>query len=102
MGFFSDQIEAECLYGLHFDSMILTPEQLKGINITSLYPYRSIELSVVLIYEKDYQRNVDLFTIPVSVQLVVGLIALFVFLAAIALWVIRWKLNRVRNSFVVA
>lgn len=88
-------LEAETLYGLYFESA-----QLTGANIQPLYPYHSMKLLAVVLYMEDYERNVDLFAVPITVQIVISIILLFICLATLVLWFIREKLERRHNSLV--
>lgn len=87
---------------MHFDSKLLASEDYDETRIHPLYPYRTIELAAVIVYGPDFHRNVDFFAIPVSVRIVIGLLLMFVSLAAFVLWMIRRKLERPRNSLISA
>lgn len=67
-----------------------------------LYPYSTMELRVVFVYGTDFQRQMNIFFIPKSVQFVGALVLLFISAAAIALYIIRKKLRLFRNDLLSA
>lgn len=68
----------------------------------SLYPYHTAEFKVVFVYGSDYERGMDILLVPKSIQLVTGLIVLFISLSAIVLSMIRRKLRLPNADFVSA
>lgn len=64
-----------------------------------LYPYSTVELRVIFVYGKDFDRRMNIFFVPKSVQLVGILVLLFIFAAAIFLYITRQKLRLPHNDF---
>ena len=64
-----------------------------------LYPFHSIEFIAIFVYGTNYQRGGPVFNASGTVQLVGGLIALFVVVTAIILWLLRRKLGLSRGEF---
>lgn len=61
-----------------------------------LYPFHPIELAVVFVYGDDFSRQLNILTFPKTVQILSGLIVLFLSLAALTLSIVRrtWNLRR--------
>lgn len=91
-------------YELHFNLEVLNAEKRKGSNTRPLYPYHTVELTALFVYGTDFKREVNILfePIPEQIQLIAGLIVLFVLWAAIVLYMIRRKLNLPRNEFSLA
>lgn len=83
---------------LHLESYSLLKD--RTTSFYELYPYHSIELVVIFVYGQDFTRHMNILLIPESIQLLAGLIMLFICLAAIVLCIIRRKLELQRNGFV--
>lgn len=66
--------------------------------IYPLYPFNSIELSVMFVYGKDFERTDDQLVIPDSLKLVSILVSGFISLAVIILFIIRKKFNLRRSG----
>lgn len=61
-----------------------------------------MEIRVIFVYGQDYTRHMNILLIPGYVQILSGVIMLFICLASIVLWIIRRKLELRRNDFVSA
>lgn len=67
--------------------------------VHDLYPYHSIELNTFFVYGTDFKRELNIFFVPKSVQIVAFVVLLLIGLAAIILRIIRQRLNLPRNNF---
>lgn len=61
--------------------------------VCKLYPFHSIALKTVFVYGRDSKRETNFLVVSERVVLIVGLILLFIILAAIVLRIIRKKFN---------
>ena len=78
-------------------SVSLTKRKLTKTRV--LYPFHLIEFSTIFMYGRNYQRGGPVFNASGTVQLAAGLIALFVVVTAIILWLFRRKLRLSRDEF---
>lgn len=83
---------------LLFESFLAHLDSDRAVQVHSLYPYHSNDLSVIFIYGVESKRRTGIFIIPKSVRILSGLIVTFVSLAAISLYFIRKKFNLPRNG----
>lgn len=81
---------------LHFDSYYLDEKS----EAYPLYPYHSIELSVIFLYGTDFERHMNILLIPGSIETLAYIILLFVSSAAIILCIIRRKLKLRRDGLI--
>ena len=71
-------------------------------NVYELYPYHSLDLVVAFIYGTDFTRQRNIFIIPTSVQVALGLVVTYIILSACILYVVRRKLKLPRASMTLA
>lgn len=67
--------------------------------IRSMYPHYAVELKVLFVYGADYKREMNIFFVPQSVRIAAALFLSFIFVAATVLYVIRRKLECLKNDF---
>lgn len=81
---------------LHIDSILMPTGNNQGTMAYPLYPFDPIELAVVFVYGANFQRQLNILTFPKAVQILSGLIVLFMSLAALILSIVRrkWHLRR--------
>lgn len=70
--------------------------------IRSMYPHYAVELKVLFVYGADYKREMNIFFVPQSVRIAAALFLSFIFVAATVLYVIRRKLECLKNDFLSA
>lgn len=92
-------MKADHSYGLHFDSVVLTEEHIKGKIVHALYPYQSIKLRVIYVHRSDFKYEMDIVPFSRAIQIIIALILLFICFSATILWLIRRKLQRRWNNF---
>lgn len=91
---------------LHFDSLLLPTKQENGTKtiVHPLYPYHSVELIVMLVYGEDFTRSHmgGSLIIPESIQISAGVIAIFIAMTTIVLWILRRKMRLQRSGFILS
>lgn len=95
---FRSQTEIDDLIALHIGSDTMPIESDTTTQIYPLYPFNSIELGVLFVYGKDFERTIDILVIPKSLKLVSILVSCFISLAVIILYIIRNKFKLRRNG----
>lgn len=65
-----------------------------------LYPYRSRKLAAIFVYGADFERQMNILSIPGSVQGLAISIVLFIISAAIVLCIIRRKFKLRRDGLI--
>lgn len=81
-------------------SIYLTETKLTNIRV--LYPFHSMKFIAMFVYGTNFQRERNIFNASGAVQLVAGLIVLFVVATAIILWLFRRQLCLARDEFQLA
>lgn len=89
------QLKGDYSIALYFDPYFLPSSNNKKTMAYPLYPFGTYKLSIIFVYGTDFTRRMNIMSIPGPLQILAGLIALFVGLATIILCIIRrkWKLR---------
>lgn len=67
--------------------------------IRTVYPHDTSELKVLFVYGTNFRREMNIFYVPSHVRIAAALVLSFIFMAAIALYIIRQKLRMVNYDF---
>lgn len=86
---------------LHFSTFGLTYESDDTIKLYPLSAYKPMELSVLFVYGRDFQRGTDIFIMPEAVRELYLTLVLFMILAILILYFIR-KWFRMRRSSAIS
>lgn len=89
------------MYEFHIVPHTMSENTVKKVQ-RLVYPYNMIELKAIFSYGTDFKREMMIFIVPQSVKTVAVLVLSFIFVAAIALHIIRRKLRLPRNDFLSA
>lgn len=92
--FFSFNLAKEYTRTLHFNDYLLRNRAFTH----PLYPYVSEKLIVTFVYGTDIERQLNIWSVPASARAIFLLIAIFMCLAVITLYIIRNKFQLHRNS----
>lgn len=85
---------------LYLDAYLTTIETEDKSITYPLYPFDSTKLKILFVYGTEYQRQLNLFSVPKSKQALSILIILFLLLALIVLCLIRMRLKLPRSGFI--